>query len=85
MAFRSHPEVTIGRMGLAFAVAVTVGLLVYVFQGTTLKRSLQEFSEQDSAAGERKLHEHPKTWKPVCPRRRRIDQKWANTWFLAHS
>lgn len=31
MAFRSHPEVMIGRMGLAFAVAVTTGLLVYVF------------------------------------------------------
>ena len=30
-----------------------------------LKRSLQEFSEQDSAAGERKLHEHPKTWRSL--------------------
>ncbi|MBX4147833.1 permease [Paenibacillus lautus] len=66
MAFRSHPEVTIGRMGLAFAVAITVGLLVYVFsRNNPLKRSLQEFSEQDSAVGERKLHEHPKTWRSL--------------------
>lgn len=66
MAFHSHPEVTIGRMGLAFAVAVTVGLLVYVFsRNNPLKRSLQEFSEQDSAVGERKLHEHPKTWRSL--------------------
>ncbi|MGE7822681.1 permease [Paenibacillus sp. NPDC093718] len=66
MAFRSHPEVTIGRMGLAFAVAVTVGLLVYVFsKNNPLKRSLQEFTEQDSAIGERKLHEHPKTWRSL--------------------
>ncbi len=66
MAFRSHPEVTIGRMGLAFAVAVTVGLLVYVFsRNNPLKRSLQEFSEQDSANGVRKLHEHPKTWRSL--------------------
>ncbi|WP_194543362.1 permease [Paenibacillus sp. FSL W7-1279] len=66
MAFRSHPEVTIGRMGLAFTVAITVGLLVYVFsRNNPLKRSLQEFSEQDSAVGERKLHEHPKTWRSL--------------------
>lgn len=66
MAFRSHPEVTIGRMGLAFAVAVTVGLLVYVFsRNNPLKRSLQEFSEQDSANGVRKLHDHPKTWRSL--------------------
>ncbi|MEC0202870.1 permease [Paenibacillus lautus] len=66
MAFRSHPEVTIGRMGLAFAVAVTVGLLVYVFsRSNPLKRSFQEFSERDSANGGRKLHEHPKTWRSM--------------------
>lgn len=66
MAFRSHPEVTIGRMGLAFAVAVTTGLLVYVFsRSSPLKRSFQEFTEQGSSKGERLLHEHPKTWRSL--------------------
>ncbi|WP_154985594.1 permease [Paenibacillus xylanexedens] len=31
MAFPSHPEITIARMGLAFTVAAAVGGLVYVF------------------------------------------------------
>lgn len=31
LAFPNHPEITIARMGLAFAVAATVGGLVYVF------------------------------------------------------
>ena len=31
LAFPSHPEITIARMGLAFAVAASIGMLVYVF------------------------------------------------------
>ena len=31
LAFPSHPEITIARMGLAFAVAASIGLLVYLF------------------------------------------------------
>jgi hypothetical protein len=31
LAFPSHPEITIGRMGLAFAVAAAIGGLVYMF------------------------------------------------------
>ncbi|AVV58044.1 hypothetical protein C7121_18890 [Paenibacillus glucanolyticus] len=66
MAFRSHPEVVIGRMGLALAVAVTVGLIVYVFsKHNPLKRSFQEFTEQGSVNGGRKIHEHPKTWRSM--------------------
>lgn len=66
MAFRSHPEVVIGRMGLALAVAVTIGLIVYVFsKHNPLKRSFQEFTEQGSVNGGRKMHEHPKTWRSM--------------------
>ena len=31
LAFPNHPEITIARMGLAFAVAAAVGGLVYLF------------------------------------------------------
>lgn len=60
MAFRSHSGITYGRMGLAFAVAVLIGLMVYkLCRSNPLKRSLQEFSLQDGSEGG---HRHDKTW-----------------------
>lgn len=66
MAFRSHPEITIGRMGLAFMIAVTIGLLVFAFvKNNPLKRSFHDFTAPSEAAGSRTSHAHSKTWRSL--------------------
>lgn len=60
VAFRSHPEVILARMGLAFAMSISVGLIVYMLSPKQpLKQSLQRFQLESGSAG---LHQHPKTW-----------------------
>jgi len=66
MAFRTHPEITIGRMGLAFMIAVTIGLLVFAFvKNNPLKRSFHDFTAETEAAGSRSPHVHSKTWRSL--------------------
>ncbi|WP_018885877.1 permease [Paenibacillus massiliensis] len=60
MAFRAHPEVVWGRMGLALAVSVSIGLIIYLlYSGNPLKQSLQRFHAQ---TGSESSHEHSRTW-----------------------
>lgn len=63
VAFRSHPELTWSRMGLALAVAATIGLIIYIIYmrspKSPLKLSLEKFQMQSDSTG---LHEHSKSW-----------------------
>lgn len=60
VAFRSHPEVVWGRMGLALAVSISTGLIVYLLcPKNPLKQSLLTFKLQSGSASS---HEHPRSW-----------------------
>lgn len=52
MAFRSHPDLAYARMGLAFAVAFLIGLIVYV----TVKKSPVRWSMERETGGNAHLH-----------------------------
>ncbi|WP_248928067.1 permease [Paenibacillus hamazuiensis] len=47
MAFRSRPEIAYSRMGLAFVVAVVIGLIVYKFVKSNPLRGAAESHEHD--------------------------------------
>ncbi|MBY9080197.1 permease [Paenibacillus sp. HN-1] len=60
VAFRSHPEIVWSRMGLAFAVSILTGLIVYgLFPKKPLKQSLTAFRLR---SGNASSHEHPQSW-----------------------
>ncbi|NOU76327.1 permease [Paenibacillus sp. LMG 31458] len=55
MAFRNHPAIAYSRMGLAFAVAIIIGLILYRFiKSNPLRISRANFSSQESLEG----HQH---------------------------
>ncbi|UKS29970.1 permease [Paenibacillus sp. HWE-109] len=55
MAFRNHPAIAYSRMGLAFAVAVIIGLILYRFiTSSPLRISRAHFSGGDAVEG----HQH---------------------------
>ncbi|MFD0699055.1 permease [Paenibacillus sp. GCM10027628] len=55
MAFRNHPSMAYSRMGLAFAVAAVIGVLLYRFvKSNPLRLSRAHFSNQESLEG----HQH---------------------------
>jgi len=62
VAFRSHPEITLARMGVAMAVSVSIGLIVYaLYPRNPLKQPLQHAHSPSEPAG---FHHHhsPQTW-----------------------
>ncbi|NOV03883.1 permease [Paenibacillus planticolens] len=55
MAFRNHPTIAYSRMGLAFAAAVIIGLILYRFiKRNPLRNSRANFSNQEDWEG----HQH---------------------------
>ncbi|WP_434750938.1 permease [Paenibacillus amylolyticus] len=70
LAFPNHPEITIARMGLAFAVAAAVGGLVYVFvKRNPLRLPKAVVTEVKThpgfkmASSHSHSHTHPKNWR----------------------
>lgn len=56
MAFRNHPAIAYSRMGLAFAVAIIIGLILYRFiKNNPLRNSRVNFLRSD----EPEDHQHP--------------------------
>ncbi|NQX65685.1 permease [Paenibacillus alba] len=56
MAFRNHPSIAYSRMGLAFAVAVIIGLVLFRFiKSSPLRISRAHFSAPKAVDG----HQHP--------------------------
>ena len=59
LAFPSHPEITIARMGLAFAVAASIGLLVYLFvRQNPLRKAKAAVTEVKTHSGFKMAHSH---------------------------
>ncbi|WP_261807978.1 permease [Paenibacillus sp. N3.4] len=55
MAFRNHPAIAYSRMGLAFAVAIIIGLILYRFiKSNPLRISRANFSSEEALDG----HQH---------------------------
>lgn len=73
LAFPSHPEITIARMGLAFAVAALIGLLVYLFvrqnplrrakAAVTEVKTHSAFKMAHSPKHQDHDHNHEKNWR----------------------
>ncbi|MCG7381796.1 permease [Paenibacillus sp. ACRRY] len=73
LAFPSHPEITITRMGLAFAVAASIGLLVYLFvRQNPLRKVKTSVTEVKTHSGFKMAHSpkngdhdhnHEKNWR----------------------
>ncbi|MCM3203279.1 permease [Paenibacillus sp. CC-CFT742] len=73
LAFPSHPEITIARMGLAFAVAASIGLLVYLFvRQNPLRRAKAAVTEVKTHSAFKMAHppkhddhdhNHEKNWR----------------------
>ncbi|MEO2203264.1 permease [Paenibacillus pabuli] len=59
LAFPSHPEITIARMGLAFAVAASIGLLVYlIVRQNPLRKAKVTVTQVKTHSGFKMAHSH---------------------------